>query len=858
MRSIVHRGCVALVVAVLAGLAVPALAQQRVVKWPAVETQLARSRVQPGSALERLILDNQDFGLLDVRESDDKLPVPAWLRVIWRKAHPELTYDANDPTGGYPHVLKEVHEWMMFHQDLQPGPADPDLAPVLERTTVGTNVRASGAQTTPRSESDIRINFNNPSRVIAGSNSITSGGRQAMFYSSDGGSTWGQTSLSLTTGDSFHSDPAVDWTSDGTAWSATLGINSTGTTLKLRTYRSTDNGVTWTFDATPSGTQTNVDKELMWVDHSATSAFRNNIYITYHNGNPAYAVRRSAGAWGSPIQVSGAESTGTAIGGDVKTNANGDVFVFWTATGNAKIVMAKSTNGGTSYGTPKVIATTFDSYDIGIPGMNSRRALIYASGAAYRTATKDMVYAAWTDLSGETGCTAPANEPAASTTSTCKTRIWFARSTDGGTTWSAPVKVNNQAGLNDQFNQWIAVDETSGQVSLMYYDTVSDPGRKKTDVWYQTSTNDGASWGAAVKVTTAMTDETSAGSDSGNQYGDYNALSGYGGKFLPSWTDRRGNASEEIWTAPVTEVACTPPAAPAGLTATAVGTGRIDLAWGAVSGSTEYHVLRGTVSGGPYAQIAVTTTTSYSDTGLTGGQTYYYVVRAFAGCESANSNQASATAGGGGGGCTTQTLYTNGFEGQTGLGDWTNGTFVSGGSTADWRGGQACTAETGSNVFRFGGTSCTANYANNDYNFSRPKGGTGIAVPAGATSAQLKFGHRRRFESGYDGGTVAVSLDNANFTFVPATAILAGPTFNGQIANSCPPAGASGRAVWTGVQTTFVDSTINLDAVCNTITGGTAGCGGRTLYIAFTTISDCSVNDDGWFLDNVSVTACVP
>jgi hypothetical protein len=26
----------------------------------------------------------------------------------------------------------------------------------------------------------------------------------------------------------------------------------------------------------------------------------------------------------------------------------------------------------------------------------------------------------------------------------------------------------------------------------MYYDTVADPGRKKTDVWYQTSSDDGA------------------------------------------------------------------------------------------------------------------------------------------------------------------------------------------------------------------------------------------------------------------------------------------------------------------------------------------------------------------------------
>ena len=39
-----------------------------------------------------------------------------------------------------------------------------------------------------------------------------------------------------------------------------------------------------------------------------------------------------------------------------------------------------------------------------------------------------------------------------------------------------------------------------------------------------------------------MTDETIAGADSGNQYGDYNSLSGYAGTFFPSWTDRRNGA----------------------------------------------------------------------------------------------------------------------------------------------------------------------------------------------------------------------------------------------------------------------------------------------------------------------------
>ncbi len=38
---------------------------------------------------------------------------------------------------------------------------------------------------------------------------------------------------------------------------------------------------------------------------------------------------------------------------------------------------------------------------------------------------------------------------------------------------------------------------------------------------------------------------------------------------------------------------------------------------------------RATTSGGPYTQIAAPTSTSYGDTSLTNGTTYYYVVSAF-------------------------------------------------------------------------------------------------------------------------------------------------------------------------------------------------------------------------------------
>jgi hypothetical protein len=93
-------------------------------QWPTVEEQLSASKVIPGSALEKLVRENQDFEMLRPEEAHDKLRLPPWLRVYWRKHHPEARYAAHDPTGGYPLALRDLYNWMIRHQDLpvQQGP----------------------------------------------------------------------------------------------------------------------------------------------------------------------------------------------------------------------------------------------------------------------------------------------------------------------------------------------------------------------------------------------------------------------------------------------------------------------------------------------------------------------------------------------------------------------------------------------------------------------------------------------------------------------------------------------------------------------------------------------------------------
>ena len=69
------------------------------------------------------------------------------------------------------------------------------------------------------------------------------------------------------------------------------------------------------------------------------------------------------------------------------------------------------------------------------------------------------------------------------------------------------------------------------------------------------------------------------------------------------------------------------PYSPTGLVATP-GSSRVTLSWTASSGATSYKVLRSTSDTSGYTTIASPTTTSYTDTGLISGTTYYYAIKA--------------------------------------------------------------------------------------------------------------------------------------------------------------------------------------------------------------------------------------
>jgi hypothetical protein len=310
---------------------------------------------------------------------------------------------------------------------------------------------------------------------------------------------------------------------------------------------------------------------------------------------------------------------------------------------------------------------------------------------------------------------------------------------------------------------------------------------------------------------------------------------------------------------------CTLPPTFAGLqSVTHLGGGQgcgLRLAWNAATaqcgGAVTYAIYRSATPGftpGAANRIAACASgTTYDDTTMPLDTTMYYVVRAEdggvagsgpcnGGNEDANLAQVNGFASSTGG---SATLYTNGFETGTGLADWVSGVF-GGDDATDWQGIQTCTAHAGTRIFRFGNTGCTTNYTINDFAFAQPDGADGILVPSGSTTVRLSFWHRWRFETGWDGAMLAISLDGTNYTLVPASAILSNP-YNGTTDNG------AGYPAWTGAQGAFVNTIVNLDAAC-VAAGATGGCAGQNVRIAFTGYSDTSLTDDGWFLDDVTVT----
>ena len=91
-------------------------------KRPTIRAQIESAKAPKGSALEKLIRANQDFELLHPEEFEDDYPIPLWLRVAWRKQHPDVQLPAKNPGAAYPEVLSQAYQRMVANPNDAWGP----------------------------------------------------------------------------------------------------------------------------------------------------------------------------------------------------------------------------------------------------------------------------------------------------------------------------------------------------------------------------------------------------------------------------------------------------------------------------------------------------------------------------------------------------------------------------------------------------------------------------------------------------------------------------------------------------------------------------------------------------------------
>ncbi|HEU5198538.1 MAG TPA: sialidase family protein, partial [Ktedonobacterales bacterium] len=137
--------------------------------------------------------------------------------------------------------------------------------------------------------------------------------------------------------------------------------------------------------------------------------------------------------------------------------------------------------------------------------------------------------------------------------------ILLSRSTDGGTTWDAPVRVNDDPVGNgkDQFQPQVAV-APNGVVSVMFFDRRNDPNNFKVDAYLAQSTDGGQSFHPNARVTTVSWDPSVDApvpdpSSQVNFIGDYQGLAVDNHFAHVFWNDTRTGA-QEIFTAAMPSV----------------------------------------------------------------------------------------------------------------------------------------------------------------------------------------------------------------------------------------------------------------------------------------------------------------
>lgn len=256
--------------------------------------------------------------------------------------------------------------------------------------------------------------------------------------------------------------------------------------------------------------------------------------------NVAIQVARSADAgmtWQDAGPISGLERT--VIGCQIvitppaAPGEPGAVHVFWLNFSDPSIRMATSTNGGITFSGPTTVQRISPIPRV-FPNSGFRNLSLPTGGVDPRTGA---LYVAWADEHA-TVPGAPCFD-ADTPGQVCDADILLTRSLDGGTSWSDPVRVNQDpiGGGRDQFQPALAVTP-SGQLNMMWFDRRNDAGNFYIDTFFARSNDGGTSW-RETRVSRSMWDPSINPpiSSSGEFIGDYQGIVADDSVAIPFWQD---------------------------------------------------------------------------------------------------------------------------------------------------------------------------------------------------------------------------------------------------------------------------------------------------------------------------------
>jgi hypothetical protein len=355
-------------------------------------------------------------------------------------------------------------------------------------------------------EPSIAIDPLHPERMAIGwrqFNTITNNFRQAGFgYTTNGGLNWRFPGV-LEAG-IFRSDPVFDSDADGNFYYNSL--TSISGTYRCDVFRSTDGGATWGTGVVANGG----DKQWMTIDRSESIGRGNNYsfwtsYYSYCMPGSFTRSVNSAASFEPCVSVAGDPFWGT-----LATGPDGELYV--GGTGDTGIRVAKSTTARDSTQAvvwDTVVAVNMDGDLVAFsqgtsPNPGGLHGQLWVAVDRSTHSTRGNVYVLASI--GRLSVSDPLD-------------IMFARSTDGGRTWSNPIRVNDDAGTAAW--QWFGTMSVAptGRIDAVWLDTRDNPGLVNSSLYYSYSTNAGTSWSANERLSPSF--DPHAGWPQQNKMGDY-------------------------------------------------------------------------------------------------------------------------------------------------------------------------------------------------------------------------------------------------------------------------------------------------------------------------------------------------